>query len=556
MESPESLSLGEPMPAGDPHAVSVCLPTWSDTLGWASREPRILKALVTGYPRFFMPRLVQTLGTELARRFYAQFGIPVESKCILPLASRRHANQYRLFVYGRLCLEPGQDAAQALVDLLQVRWNGSISRLETADEEPNAACALPGQEDIYLVCCPADLFAVAKAFWQHTGFGISSRRAAMWLQNAPFLDGVWVQQSTLPKALDPLVLGSRWDFANAELRNRICEGRTAKPEDVFLYATGMSAITEVGAAIQELRISNPTDSCVAAVFGFVYVDTYKVVSLILGYETTLYKYADSDIDSLEQKLEVGQRLDVCFTEFPGNPLLQTPNLPRLYALSRKYDFVMVVDDTLSTFANVELLSSCDVLCTSLTKMFSGACNVMGGSAVISRDSPYCERMRRALESRNENHVWFPEDVLVMEHNSRDFVSRARRASANALALVEQLRGHPSVAEVYYPEKSPTQWIYDQYKLPGGGYGFLVSVRFTSPATAIRFYDALETAKGPSLGTNFTLACAYTLLAHYSELDWAASFGVVEDLVRISVGLEDEEWLRTRVEKALQAAANF
>jgi len=44
-----------------------------------------------------------------------------------------------------------------------------------------------------------------------------------------------------------------------------------------------------------------------------------------------------------------------------------------------------------------------------------------------------------------------------------------------------------------------------------------------------------------------------LLAHYKEFEWAAEYGVVEDLVRISVGLEDEEWSRTRIAKALRAA---
>jgi len=47
-------------------------------------------------------------------------------------------------------------------------------------------------------------------------------------------------------------------------------------------------------------------------------------------------------------------------------------------------------------------------------------------------------------------------------------------------------------------------------------------------------------KGPSLGTNFTLVCPYTLLAHYCELDWAASFGVPGHLIRVSVGLEAPE----------------
>lgn len=64
------------------------------------------------------------------------------------------------------------------------------------------------------------------------------------------------------------------------------------------------------------------------------------------------------------------------------------------------------------------------------------------------------------------------------------------------------------------------------------------------------FDKLETAKGPSLGTNFTLCSPYTLLAHYGELEWAASFGVESDLVRISVGLEETEELVQIFERGL------
>ena len=53
-----------------------------------------------------------------------------------------------------------------------------------------------------------------------------------------------------------------------------------------------------------------------------------------------------------------------------------------------------------------------------------------------------------------------------------------------------------------------------------------------------FYDALQLAKGPSLGTNFTLCCPYTLLAHFTELPWAADYGVSSRLIRVSVGLEN------------------
>jgi cystathionine gamma-synthase len=222
--------------------------------------------------------------------------------------------------------------------------------------------------------------------------------------------------------------------------------------------------------------------------------------------------------------------------------------------------VLVVDDTVGTSANVHVLRSCDVVCTSLTKMFSGGCNVMGGAVAVSPVSPFATDMRESLHAQQqdeaEESAWYWEDVLVMERNSRDFTERVRKASGNALALAGLLRAHQPaiVREVYYPAGSPTQGVYDAYRVSGGGgYGFLLSIRFVSPERAVAFYDALDVAKGPSLGTNFTLCCAYTLLAHYKELEWAAEYGVVEDLVRISVGLEDWAWLEERVVRALRAA---
>ena len=66
-----------------------------------------------------------------------------------------------------------------------------------------------------------------------------------------------------------------------------------------------------------------------------------------------------------------------------------------------------------------------------------------------------------------------------------------------------------------------------------------------------FYDALEFAKGPSLGTNFTLICPYTLLAHYHELDFAMSYNVAPNLLRIAVGLENINDLKAKFTRAFE-----
>ena len=89
--------------------------------------------------------------------------------------------------------------------------------------------------------------------------------------------------------------------------------------------------------------------------------------------------------------------------------------------------------------------------------------------------------------------------------------------------------------------------------PAGGHGGLFSLTFASAAASRAFFDALPYAKGPSLGTNFTLACPYTTLAHYAELAWAAGYGVEEGLVRVSVGLEDRKALLRDFGIALAAA---
>ena len=88
---------------------------------------------------------------------------------------------------------------------------------------------------------------------------------------------------------------------------------------------------------------------------------------------------------------------------------------------------------------------------------------------------------------------------------------------------------------------------------GGGFGGLISFALKDPSRAPGVYDALEWTKGPSLGTEFSLACAYTLLAHYQELDWAESCGVPRNLIRLSAGAEDTGRLVAALAAALDHA---
>ena len=76
--------------------------------------------------------------------------------------------------------------------------------------------------------------------------------------------------------------------------------------------------------------------------------------------------------------------------------------------------------------------------------------------------------------------------------------------------VEWLEVQPGVRAVYYPRLTQRR-IYDMVRRPEGGYGGLFSLTLEEGLSPMAFYDALDVFKGPSLGTNFTLACPYTIL---------------------------------------------
>ena len=117
-----------------------------------------------------------------------------------------------------------------------------------------------------------------------------------------------------------------------------------------------------------------------------YVDTVKILEKWGPGCHFFGEGSEDEIDKLEILLEEESRVSshpiaALFTEIPSNPLVHSTNLPRLRALADKYDFLIVVDETIGNFLNVEPLPFCDIVVSSLTKIFSGDANVMGGRYV-------------------------------------------------------------------------------------------------------------------------------------------------------------------------------
>ncbi|KAJ1977305.1 Cystathionine gamma-synthase [Dimargaris verticillata] len=350
----------------------------------------------------------------------------------------------------------------------------------------------------------------------------------------------------------------------AQLRHRIAEAvyeghvntaaSATNPADaadnVYMFPTGMGAIFNAHRFLRQALGMQRQSAC----FGFPYTDTLKILQKF-GPGCYFFGHGeDKDYTDLEavakEHYDRGEPLLAVFCECPGNPLLKTPDLPRLRALADAYGFAIVVDETIGSFVNINTFSYADVIVTSLTKVFSGDSNAMGGSLVLNPCYKYYRVLKQAADDLYEDVFWC-EDAIFMERNSRTFRERVAKINRNAETLADFLAQHPLVDKLFYP-KYTLRENYEQLRLPQGGYGGLLSLVLKRPESAQEFYNALCCAKGPSLGTNFTLSSPYTLLAHYTELEWAESYGVSRYLVRCSIGLEHEQALVAAFRAALDA----
>jgi cystathionine gamma-synthase len=364
-----------------------------------------------------------------------------------------------------------------------------------------------------------------KAFWQHTGLIVSSRQAEA------------ILAGRRSGADDAVVRSS--------LRRQLAAFYDCAPRDVFLAP---SSIAAQFAALQVVRQRRP--GCPTAQLGFPYVDTLKLQQ----------KFGDGgillhDLEKLDRDLQgllARQALAASFCEFPGNPLLGSADLREIAPLLRAHGVPLVVDDVVATPCNVDLGPYADLVATSLTKYVVGTGDAMGGALIVNPRSPLYGELKPLAEAWHEELLW-GEDAAVLEAHAHTFPDRVRRQNQNGLVIAERLRRHNRVERVWYPKWEFSE-AYDAVRRPDGGWGSLFTFLPKEAETrAARVYDALAVCKGPSLGTVFTLACPFTLLAHYGELEWAESCGVSRYLIRISVGLEDSDELWRRFDAALSVS---
>ncbi len=322
-------------------------------------------------------------------------------------------------------------------------------------------------------------------------------------------------------------------------------------------ATGAAVFNSGMAAISTLFLTfcRPGMSCVHTMP--VYGGTHHLMRQVL--EPLGMRFVDvpaGDSEALRRAITSTPHLRLVFIETPANPTLRMTDIAAAWAAGQALPErpLLAVDNTfLGPAFQHPLTLRADLVVYSATKYLSGFSDMLGG-VVLGRDPELIAQLRgmRAILG----NILQPDECWMLDGRLPTVGLRMNRQSKNAQRIAEALAVHPKVAKVHYPSlfDEPEQLRIREAQCPLPGGIFSLSLRGGKPA-AFDFLRNLTIAKDAvSLGGVESLAChpATTTHAEMSAEQLAAA-GIGDDLVRISVGIEDWRDLLQDFKRALDAA---
>jgi cystathionine beta-lyase/cystathionine gamma-synthase len=315
--------------------------------------------------------------------------------------------------------------------------------------------------------------------------------------------------------------------------------------DCATFGTGMSAVTGT-----MLAFLNAGDH--AIISDVAYGGTYRLCTKVLNRFGIEFTFADTSNPD-DVAASVRDNTALFLTETPANPTMKCSDIAAISEIAQKAGAVHVVDNTfLTPYYQRPLELGADLSLHSTTKYMDGH-NATVGGAVISRTEEQAEKIRFIQNSTGS--IMSPQVAWLTMQGCKTLSLRMDQQSANAMAIAEFLEAHPKVAQVRYPGLPS----HPQHELSGrqaSGYGAMLWFEVKGGlAAGKKLMDNIELwTLAENLGSVESLVTHPVTMTH-ADVDEAERqrVGIIDGLVRLSVGLEDVEDLIGALEKALEKA---
>ncbi|MCZ3383555.1 MULTISPECIES: PLP-dependent aspartate aminotransferase family protein [unclassified Kosakonia] len=301
----------------------------------------------------------------------------------------------------------------------------------------------------------------------------------------------------------------------------------------YAFASGLASISTVLELLDK-------DSHLVAIDD-VYGGTYRLIENVrrrsAGLQVSWVK--PDDLAGLEAAIRPDTRM--IWVETPTNPLLKLADLAAIAAIAKRHNILSVADNTFaSPVIHRPLELGFDIVVHSATKYLNGHSDVVAGLAVVGDNPALAEKLGYLQNA--VGGVLDPFSSFLTLRGIRTLSLRVERHSSNALALARWLEQQPQVEKVWFPwlESHPQyQLARKQMALPGGMISVVIKgddARATEIINKLKLFTLAE-----SLGGVESLVSQPFSMTHASiPLEQRLANGITPQLIRLSVGIEDEQ----------------
>lgn len=314
-------------------------------------------------------------------------------------------------------------------------------------------------------------------------------------------------------------------------------------------ARGLAFSSGLAATDCVLRMLKSGDEVIA--MDDLYGGTYRMFSRIYKDSGINFRFVDmSDPEKLRSMINENTKL--VWVETPTNPLMKLADIEAIAKITKEKKVWFAVDNTFATpYLQRPLDLGADIVMHSATKYLGGHSDVIAG-ALIMKDAQLGDEMHFLQFATGA--TLGPQDSFLVLRGIKTLHLRMQRHCENGEKVAAYLSNHPKIKTVYYPglKSHPFHEVAQKQML--GGFGGMVSFTFASgeKAEAIKFLESLKVfTLAESLGGVESLANHPALMTHASiPEDKRLAGGISDDLVRLSVGVEDADDLIADIEQAL------